>query len=85
MSRPNNYKYHLLNRDVPFILDLTLYHTAGKHSATNEEFNTVITLLKGRLLHNIAFPKTNLNDEELCVLSDILNWKVHNCELQICQ
>lgn len=85
MSKPNHHRYYLMNRDCPFVLCATLFYNNGSHEAVNDEFEEVTRILKGRLLHNIAFPELHLNDEELCMLSDILDRKIYKCELQICQ
>lgn len=85
MSQPRHHRYYLLNRDSPFVLGVTLFYNNGRHEALTDEFNAVVSILKGRLLHNFAFPEDNLNDEELCVLSDIVGRQIHRCELQLCQ
>lgn len=84
MSRPRNHRYYLLNRRVPFLLGATLRFEDGSEEACDAELATIITILKGRLLHNFEFPPTQLNDEELCVLGDIVRKRVVSCELETC-
>jgi len=83
MSRVNNHKY-LIMQDSPLILSANLTMKNGCYEASDSELQTVITIVKGRLLVNMHFPTTQLNDEELCILSDIIGFEIVGCELEIC-
>ena len=83
MSRVNNHKY-LIMQDSPLILSANFTMKNGCYEASDSELQTVITIVKGRLLVNMQFPITHLNDEELCILSDIIGIEIVGCELEIC-
>ncbi len=87
MSKRQHYSPVLVSKHTPILLSAHIQGIQGPEYAEGVLFDTICTILKGRALHHKkteeVFQKEVLNDNELCVLSDISRRYIASCELEI--
>jgi hypothetical protein len=86
MSRTKHYHPFLKTHTVPILIKAHVEYENGGEYVEGALYDTISTIVIGRMLHEHTkkvFPKDELEENELCILSDISRRFIKKCSIDI--